>query len=419
MSWRSKSKLSSIFELEEYKDLHIEDIDSIIELSKSDFFDLFKKDNLENYKILSQNKVEFERKIKKFLELKWKSFDVSVLIDFYFKVVLFEVYRQKKYFNKTKNVELFFNNLVWLKKIEENLIDIDLLTKKSKLKIEKKYDYDYKANIDPFNVLKKVYSSSPYFSYYNFNKLSLHKQINSLYEEKKTNFLISENVKWWSCHNWSIIYSNILEWLEIKSRFVVFWVHSFLIFSYKGKWYYFDTNHSVKFYPQPLDIWTKIDIWNWEYWVVKQVYPNFVVKYENKEKKAEKVFLSKDRFIDYLDKKNKENILVEYNSLDEKGKKTYKLEIYILNWKLSIVIDWVFGYKKQIKYKNYKIRDFILKKKKEWVTLTTKLILFEFFKRTKHLKFKENEIILGMLKVINPNGLEKLILNNIDVKKKL
>jgi len=194
--------------------------------------------------------------------------------------------------------------------------------------------------------------------------------------------LVSETLKWWSCHNWSILYYNILEFLWIKSRFIVFWVYSFLIFLYKWKWYYFDTNHSVKFYPQLLEIWTKVDIGNWEYWIVKQIYPNFIVKNNNLEKKANNLFKSKKIFIDYLDKRKKDSIFVEYTSLDEQWKKTYKLEIYIFRKKITIIIstlnkEWNVIYKKIIKYKNYKIKDFILKKKQEGITLTTKSILFE------------------------------------------
>lgn len=421
MNWVIKNKINSVFDLKEYKELHIKDIETIIELSKIDFLNMFNKDNLVNYKLFSQHKVEFEWNIKNFLKLKWWFFDTSDLISFYFKVVSFEIYRQQKYFNKTQNIELLFNNLVWVKQKSKKLINIELLSKKSKINKEK--EYDYKSNVDPFNVLKKVYSSSPYINYSNFDKLPLHKQISSLYEEKKTNNLVSDNLKWWSCHNWSIIYSNILNLLWIKSRFIVFWVHSFLIFSYKWKWYYFDTNHNVKFYPQPLENWTKIDIWDGEFWTVKKIYPNFVVENNNCLKKSNKNFRSKDRFVNYLDKKKKKNILVEYNSLDETWKKTFKLEIYILNWKLNIIIsyldnDGTWIYKKEIKYKNYKISNFILRMKKEGITFTTKSILFEIFKRTKHLKLKDDTIILWMLKVINPSWLEEIILNNIDIKKK-
>jgi len=108
--------------------------------------------------------------------LKWNiSSDMSDLLSFYFKVVIFEIYRQKKYFNSTKNIESFFNHLVWLREKNKKLINIELLVNSSKSKIKKEYDYDYKSNIDHFNVLKKVYSSSSYINYYNFNKLSLYK----------------------------------------------------------------------------------------------------------------------------------------------------------------------------------------------------------------------------------------------------
>jgi hypothetical protein len=407
---RNSKEISHL--LDKYIKLRIGDKIKISQKELLDLFNIIRAETSLIYK--KQIKTDFEKRLISLVNYKCLSkIDIWLEIRKYFQnIITFDLYNQIKYFKKTKNVELFFNHLVWLKNKE--LIDIRLLSNKSNNEIKDKYNYDYLLNMDPFNVLKKIYSSNPYYSYYNFDKLRFIDQISSLYEEKTTDILYSDNVRWWSCHNWSIIYSNFLEKLGIKSRFVIFGVHSFLIFPYKWKWYNFDTNHNVKFYPQILEIWKKIDIWDGQFWIVEQIYPKFIVKVNNLEsKQSDKLFIKKERFINYLDNRKKTYILVEYTSFEKDKKNINKLEICISNWKLKIEFtNWVI--KKLIKFKNYKIRNYIIKNKNKWIVFTTRSILFKIFDKTWFSKLKSNKVILGMLKVINPSVLEEIILNNID-----
>lgn len=376
-------------------------------INDKSMLELYKNYNIEDN--IDNIKIEFESKILKH--------DFWNRLSFYFRMMLsYYIFLFKKY--DKFNIEKFFNRLQWIDiKKYSKLIDIN--------KPIFKDISDYSKSLDIYNSTKKIYSSSPYMIYNNYNKLKIWEKLFLLYENKFNNKNIYS--KWWSCHNWSLVYISLLEKLndilkkKITYKIIIFWVHSFVVFRYKNKWYYFDTSSNIKFYPQYLKIWDTIDIWNWYKWEILSIYPNFEVKINNLEEKKWKQFRKKNVFINYLDNRKIDYILVEYKIYDEKNPENNKLnllKIYISNRKLCINLTINWKNINNIKYKNYKIRDYV---EKNYNNLTSKIIFKEILKRTKFtnlLKIAEVDID-PFFNIIDPSSLKKLILNNIETAKKL
>jgi len=344
--------------------------------------------------------------------------DIHDSLLFYFRKFLSFWLKYEKWNKIPKNKKdlyKFFNSLVWLK--DNDLVDINKLLDPVANFWER---YKYSMALEPFNATKKIYSYNPYFSYEHFLNLALPEKLALMYEYKLAAWVLKNS--WGSCHSWTLIYADLLDELWIKYKIILNWVHSFLVFNFKWEWYWFNTNHSVKFYPQKFSVWESIDIWNWDYAEIINIYPQFVVKVNWIEKKLH-IFRKKERFVNYIDNMQKDYILVEYNDYhiewEEKLKRTInRCYIYILNWKLIIELE--FNWKKKvIKYKNHKLIRYIKKQEEKWFSFTTYGLLLQIFKFTKFPSLEKENFIQSLRKVIDPSALKDIILNNKDTKEKV
>lgn len=252
---------------------------------------------------------------------------------------------------------------------------------------------------------KKLYISPPIMDLKDFCNLSLSKQFNQLLIDKEENILNSENnISWWNCHNWTIIYKEIFDSLWINSQIINFEPyspHSVIIFELNWDYYISDVNKWEKFHFEKLESWKTFDIGS-NYEAIFESYspPKFSILTDNSSIPYKATSFNKKDFIDYINNKKRENIFITYHN---ETKKEVILFIRISRWKLKISIENISRRPIEISIDKMKIRDFI----DENMTIYE---IFEYiFQRTKNSNLLKNEVLKWLFSKVNKDVLLEII----------
>jgi hypothetical protein len=214
------------------------------------------------------------------------------------------------------------------------------------------------------------------------------------------------------CHSWSLLYYDFLE--KLNPYFLIFEpysAHSILVINFNNEIYIADSNQEKKFNIKKIKIWDKLDIWNHYIAEIQSLNPlqfniiqwNYNEEYEYKWKKID----NKEDFISYLDNKEKNYFLLEYNYIKENWEKILN-SLYIGKSKenLFIELEWIF-WKTKLSLKKNKIN---------WET--NKEIINSIIKKSwKKFNKEKEKIFYSMVNKI-PQWFLKQLLNNKPRKKR-
>lgn len=199
---------------------------------------------------------------------------------------------------------------------------------------------------------KKLYVSYPIRKLEEYSNFSLVDKLKDIvipkYESEIHN---QKDIAWWNCHNWTLLYKDIFDELKISNKIILFEpqsAHSLLLV--KINWVYFiaDTEGQNKFNFDKIEIWDSISIWNHLSAYIKSFSP-FNTDISKKhtdiaDNFKPKVYENKKDFINFIDTKERDYFLLEYNEYNEETneKKLKSFMVSFNNMKIVILIEWIF-----------------------------------------------------------------------------
>lgn len=204
---------------------------------------------------------------------------------------------------------------------------------------------------------KKLYVSYPLRKLLDFDKLNITDKLRDIVIPKESNDINRfEDISWWNCHNWTILYKEIFDKLKINNSIVLFeplTAHSLLLVEINWKYYVSDTEWLKKFNFESLEIWKKISIWNHLWAEITSLDPlkfdisksHQVIKYNFIPYKYEE----KSKFINFIDNKIRDYFLLEYSNKDDNWEN--KLASFMITKsrnRLNITINWIFRKTKEL-----------------------------------------------------------------------
>jgi len=252
---------------------------------------------------------------------------------------------------------------------------------------------------------KKLYISPPIMDLKDFCNLSLSEQFNQLLIDKEENILNSENnISWWNCHNWTIIYKEIFDYLWINNQIITFEPyspHSVIIFELNWNYYISDVNKWEKFHFEKLESKKAFDIWsNYEAIFLSYSPPNFLILTDNSSISYKANTFCKEDFINYINSKKRENIFIAYHN---KNRNEIVFFVRISRWKLKISIENISRKPIEISIDKMKIKDFIAE------NMTIYEIFEYIFQKTKNSNLLKNEVLKWLFSKVNKDVLLEII----------
>lgn len=205
---------------------------------------------------------------------------------------------------------------------------------------------------------KKLYVSYPSRTLEQYSNLNLVNKLKDIVIPKYESEIHNQtDTAWWNCHNWTLLYKEIFDELKIDNKIILFepqTAHSLLLVEINWAYFIADTEWQNKFNFDKIEVWESISIWNHLSAYIKSFYP-FKTDVSKKhidiaDNFKPKVYENKKDFINFIDKKERDYFLLEYNEHNEETneKKLKSFMVSFNNMKIVILIEWIFPKDKTI-----------------------------------------------------------------------